>query len=98
MPLFVLIGHDGPDGAARRDRHRADHVAYIEALDRAGRVRLAGPIRNNAGDASTGAVIVFDADSLDDARRVVDADPYVAGGVFHSITVAPFQHVFPKQR
>ena len=97
MPLFVMIGYDGPDGAARRDRHRAEHVAYWTALDRAGRVTLAGPIRDESNEASVGVVIVFEAADLSEARDIVHRDPYVTGGVFESLTVAPFKHVFPKK-
>ncbi|HUU82956.1 MAG TPA: YciI family protein [Phycisphaerae bacterium] len=97
MPLFVMIGHDGPDGPHRRGQHRDQHVAYWTAMDEAGRVTLAGPIRDESNEASTGAVIVFEAADLKDAREIVERDPYVAGGVFESLTVAPFKHVFPKK-
>lgn len=96
MPLFVMIGQDGPDGADRRDEHRAAHVAHVEALDDAGRIRLAGPIRDEKNTRSVGAVIVFEAPSLDEAWRVANGDPYVTGGVFVSVTVAPFTHAYPK--
>ena len=91
-----MIGHDRPDGAERRDQHRAQHVAHIEALDREGRIVLAGTPRNDNDDASVGAVIIFAADSLEDARNLVNRDPFVTGGVFESLTVAPFKRVYPK--
>jgi uncharacterized protein YciI len=97
VPLFVMIGHDGPDGAERRDQHRAEHVAHLEALDREGRIVLAGTPRNDNNDASVGAVIIFKADSLEDARDLVSRDPFVLGGVFEALTVAPFKHAYPKE-
>lgn len=96
MALFAVIGHDGPDGTARRDEHRAAHVAYIEALDRAGRVTFAGPLKSDDGALSTGVVILLEAESLDEARRTVDEDPYVQGGVYTSLQVSPIRKVFPK--
>lgn len=96
MPLFVVIGHDGPDGAARRDQHRTAHVAYIEALDRAGRLTFAGPIKSDDGAVSTGVVLLLEAESLDDARRTAHDDPYVQGGVYDILTVSPIRKVFPK--
>lgn len=96
MPLFVVIGHDGPDGTARRDRHRAEHVAFIEALDKAGRITFAGPIKSEDGAVSTGVVILLEAESLDDARRTAHEDPYVKGGVYEILTIAPIRKVFPK--
>ena len=92
-----MIGHDGPDGAERRDQHRAQHVAHLEALDREGRIVLAGTPRNDNNDASVGAVIIFEADNLEDARDLVRSDPFVVGGVFESLTVAPFKHAYPRE-
>jgi len=91
-----MIGLDGSEGAARRDRYRAAHVAHVEALDRVGQIVLAGPIRNEGDDASVGAIIVFEARDLAEAREIVDRDPYVIGGVFESLLVAPFRRAFPK--
>lgn len=98
MPLFVMIGWDGPDGAKRRDRHREQHVSHIHALDREGRIAFAGPIRNDSNDQSVGAVIVLEAKSLEEARATVDRDPYVSGDVFESVTLSPFKQVIPEPR
>lgn len=97
MPLFVMIGLDGADGAALRDRHRAAHLAHIETLDQAGRIALAGTPRNDTDNASEGAVILFEADNLDEAREIVSRDPFVVGGVFETVRVAPFKKVYPKE-
>lgn len=71
-------------------------MAHLEALDRAGRLAFAGPIRNEANDQSVGAVIVFEAPSLDEARDLIASDPYVAGGVFDTWSVDPFRKAFPR--
>lgn len=93
-----MIGWDGPEGADRRDRHREQHVAYVRALERDGRVLFAGPIRDDEDDGSIGAVIILEAATLEDARQLVDRDPYVTGGVFESVTVNPFKQVIPEPR
>lgn len=97
MPLFVMIGLDRADGAERRDQHRAAHVAHIEALHGAGRIVLAGTPRNDRNDASIGAVILFEARDLDEARAIANRDPFVTGGVFETVTIAPFKRVYPKE-
>ena len=97
MSQFVVIGWDGPDGPARRKKNRDKHVAHIEALDREGRIVLAGPIRDDADNKSIGAVIVLTAANLDEARNLVSQDPYVTGQVFETITVNAFNRVFPKK-
>ena len=96
MPLYALIGFDGEDGPRKRDEHRAPHLAHWEALDHDGRIRFAGPLKDDAGETSTGAVILFEAADLAEARRIAHADPFVAAGVFAELRVAPIKHVFPK--
>ncbi len=95
MPLFVFIGHDGPDGAARRQANRERHVAHLEALDRAGRLVYGGPIRD-ASDRSIGAVLVLDALDLPAARALVEQDPYVVAGVFERVELNRFVRAFPR--
>lgn len=97
MSLYVMIGRDGPDSATVRGEFRSAHVAYLDALDREGRVVFAGPIRHPTEERSNGAVIVFAAESLAAAQQLVAEDPYVAGGVYESYTVDDFRQAYPKQ-
>ena len=59
-----------------RARVRPDHLAYARALHEKGTVVLAGPV----GDGS-GAMMVLQVDSEEEARRVMNGDPYTAAGV-----------------
>ncbi len=95
MPLFIFIGHDGPDGFERRKAKREGHVAHLEALYRDGQLVFGGPIRD-ASDRSIGAVLVLDAPDLAAARALVERDPYVAGGVFERIELSHFVRAFPR--
>jgi uncharacterized protein YciI len=88
--LFVLIGHDGPDGAERRKQFRAEHLAYIEPLSRAGKIVVAGPFTDGSG-----SLIVFEADSMEAAQKQARNDPYVTRGIFARHEVKPFKRVFP---
>lgn len=96
MPLFAVIGHDGPDGTERRDANREAHVAFIEALDKAGQITFAGPMKSEDGAKSTGVVILLEAPSLAEAKRIAHEDPYVVGGVYEVLSVVPVRKVFPK--
>ncbi len=89
--LFVIIGWDGPDGAARRPAVRPAHLAHLRPLSEAGRVKIAGPLLDK-----TGSLIVLEADSLADAWAIVARDPYVTEGVFNRVDVKPFAQVFPE--
>jgi uncharacterized protein YciI len=89
--LFVIIGYDGPDGAAKRPAVRPAHLAHLRPLSDAGRVKLAGPFLDK-----TGSLIVVEAESLDEVWALVARDPYVTEGVFNRVDVKPFAQVFPE--
>jgi uncharacterized protein YciI len=82
MPLFALIGRDGPESPERRKRHRPAHLDNLRPLARAGRVRFAGPLLE-AG-APVGSLVVFEAADLAAAKAFAASDPYVVHGVFAS--------------
>ena len=88
--LYVIIGHDAPDAREKRPQVRPAHLAHLEPLAKAGRVRIAGPFLDR-----TGSLIVVEADSLAEVWQLVGRDPYVTEGVFNRVEVKPFQQVFP---
>lgn len=96
MPLFVMIGFDGPNGAALRDANRAGHLEHLDALEAEGKIAYAGPVRTDDDQSSVGAVIVFEAEDLPSAREIVDRDPFVRAGVFETLRVTPFKKAYPK--
>lgn len=83
MPLFALVGRDGPGAPALRAAHRPAHLAHLRPLAAAGRIRFAGPLLDAAG-APCGSLVVFEADDLAAARSLAARDPYVVHGVFGS--------------
>lgn len=89
---FVMIGLDGPKGAELRKDLRPSHLDRLEKLSAAKRLILAGPF----GDKS-GSLIVFEADSAEEASAWAAGDPYVLGGVFSRYEVKAFNQVFPKE-
>ncbi len=95
MPLFVFIGHDGPEGSARRQANRERHVAHLETLHQAGQLVYGGPIRDET-DRSIGAVLILEAPDLAGARALVARDPYVQAGVFERMEVSHFVRAFPR--
>src|SRR5206468_1065779 len=74
----------------KRPQVRPAHLAHLDPLARAGRIRLAGPLLDR-----TGSLIVLEADSLADVWALVARDPYVTEGVFNRVEVKPFQQVLP---
>jgi uncharacterized protein YciI len=95
VPWFVMIGHDGPRGLELRKVHRAAHLAGLEPLSQAGRIRHAGPMLGDDG-APLGSVVVFEADNLADAQAIAARDPYVTNGIFARYEVRETAVVFPR--
>ncbi|MBI4755301.1 MAG: YciI family protein [Betaproteobacteria bacterium] len=99
--LYALIGEDAPGSLEQRIAARPDHLVRLRTLQAEGRMVLAGPFP--AIDASDpgaagflGSLIVADFASLADARAWMEADPYVAAGVYARTEVRPFRKVFPE--
>ena len=95
MPLYVMIGHDGPRGRELRPQHRPAHLAGLEPLAEAGRIRHAGPMLGDDG-APIGSVVLFEARDLDEARAIAARDPYVTQGIFARYEVRETAVVFPR--
>lgn len=89
--LFVIIGHDGPDGARLRLTVRESHLKNLRPLVDAGKVILAGPFTDGSG-----SLIVIDAESEAAAVAFAHSDPYVTQGVFERVEIKPFRQVFPE--
>lgn len=97
--LYSILGEDVPNSLSARQSARPAHLARLEALRNAGRLVLAGPNpaidSNDPGEAGfTGSVVVAEFPSLEEAKAWADADPYVAAGVYQTVTVKPFKQVF----
>jgi uncharacterized protein len=97
---YAIVGQDRKNSLEARLAARPQHLARLEALRDAGRLRLAGPFpaidAADPGPAGfTGSLIVAEFDSLAEAKAWADADPYLAAGVYASVDVRPFRHVLP---
>jgi uncharacterized protein YciI len=75
-----------------RARVRPDHLAYLKTLHERGTVVLAGPV----GDGS-GAMMVLQAGSEEEAERVVKEDPYTTAGVGVDHVLRPWNVVVPAR-
>jgi uncharacterized protein YciI len=88
--LYVIIGHDAPDGKDKRPHFRPAHLQHLEPLAQAGKVVLAGPFTDGSG-----SLIIVDLPSREAVWDLVARDPYVVNGVFNHVEVKPFLQVFP---
>jgi uncharacterized protein YciI len=100
MMWYVIVSQDVSNSQSLRMKARSAHVARLEELAAKGRLLVAGP--NPAVDSDdpgaagfTGSVVIADFASLDDASAWANDDPYVEAGVYHSVSVKPFNLVLP---
>lgn len=98
--LYAIVAEDRPDSLAARLAARAPHRERLRLLQDAGRLLLAGPFPAiDAADPGlagfSGSLIVAEFASLAEARAWADADPYVAAGVYASVSVKPFLKALP---
>jgi uncharacterized protein YciI len=80
--LFHAI--DGPNGAAIREQHRAEHEAYLE--QNAGTVIVRGPLLDESGENGIGSVLLLDIADMHAARQFIDNEPFYKAGCFADVT------------
>ncbi|MFQ3648857.1 MAG: YciI family protein [Gemmataceae bacterium] len=68
---------------------RPSHRQYLGELLAAGKLAISGPTLDDWG-----AIIVYEADSLEEADKLLRADPFYAAGVFVRWTFRPWNPLF----
>lgn len=96
---YVIFSQDVENSLEKRMSVREKHLERLTTLRDEGRLLTAGPMpaidADNPGDAGfTGSTVIADFSSLEEAKAWADADPYVAAGVYQSVTVKPYKQVF----
>ncbi|MDH5786014.1 MAG: YciI family protein [Chromatiales bacterium] len=97
---YAIISQDIEDSLELRIKTRPAHLERLQQLKHEGRLLLAGPHpaidSNDPGSAGfTGSLVVAEFPSLEEAEIWAAADPYMAAGVYASVTVKPFKKVLP---
>lgn len=86
--LYAIVAYDKPNGLAHRMEVRPDHLKHLDSLG--DQLVIAGPFLDAKGD-MVGSFMVIEAASQEDAEATFRRDPFVARGVFDSITVKPWK-------
>ena len=72
---------------------RPTHRAYLASLVEKNQLFASGPFEDGSG-----ALIIYEADTLDGAEALIAADPFHAAGVFLRWTVRPWKMVISNPR
>ena len=70
---------------------RPDHLQFLSEMG--SRMKLAGPLMDEAGEHPVGSLIIISADSVAHAEKLMAADPYRAAGLFKSVDFRPWRGV-----
>jgi uncharacterized protein len=87
---YLVLCKDGPDAARPRADHLDGHLAHVEKNWT--RYITAGPIREPGGEALVGSVFLVLAASLDEAKALMNGDPYITCGMYQSIEYKEFSN------
>ncbi|WP_430390088.1 YciI family protein [Dyella sp. 20L07] len=97
---FAIVGTDVPDSLEKRKGARPAHIERLQKLLDEGRLFVAGAFpaieSEDPGPAGfTGSMILAQFPSQADAEAWAKADPYVAAGVYASVSIKPFRKALP---
>jgi uncharacterized protein YciI len=93
--MYAIVCFDRPDSSALRDRHRADHQKFLGENSK--KIVFGGPLKSTPEGPSTGALIVVNCATREEAEALIGADPFYRGGVYESVAVRAFKQVFPPK-
>jgi uncharacterized protein YciI len=83
MATYLAMCEDNPGAAVLREEHLHEHLAYVETV--MDRIRVAGPLREDDGDSVGGSCFIYRGASLDEARGLLEDDPYFRAGIYASV-------------
>jgi uncharacterized protein len=91
--LFAFVCKDKPDHLHLRMDTRPAHLEHLERLNADGTLKMAGPFLDGEGK-SCGSLVIVEAETIDAAKAIADADPYAKAGLFESVEVRAFNWTF----
>lgn len=89
--LYLVYLEDIDDNAGIRESRLDEHMAHIGAyIDR---IRLAGPLLRADGQRQAGGIVLIEANSANEVRDIVHADPYFKAGLWPEIRIHAFKEI-----
>ena len=97
---YSIYATDFVNSLNKRLVNRPQHLKRLYLLQDEGRLLLAGPLpaidSDNPGpNGFSGSLIVAEFNSLDDAKKWANEDPFIKCGVYEKIEVKPFTKSLP---
>jgi len=97
---YSIYATDFENSLDKRLANRPQHLKRLKLLQDEGRLLLAGPLPaidsiDPGPNGFSGSLIVAEFDSLIDAKKWADNDPFVLYGIYEKIEVKPFKKSLP---
>jgi hypothetical protein len=92
MARFVAL-LDFTDDEPLRLQTRPQHREYLQSLMADGKLAMSGPWADD-----TGAMLIYEAESEQEAQELLDADPYLTAGVLADARIKEWRVVFEAGR
>ncbi len=92
--LFAYWMMDRPEMAAARQATRAEHRAYLAAVE--SRVHFAGPLTAKDGATVIGSLLVVDHPDRAAAEAWIADEPFTKAGVYQSTEIAAIKGLWPR--
>ncbi len=86
---YAVYCTDAAGSGPLRNEHMEAHLAHIKNVS--DKLMLAGPCPPDAENERGASFLVLEAESIAEARRIMESDPYNKAGVWDSITVREFK-------
>ncbi|EKF61360.1 hypothetical protein QWE_02285 [Agrobacterium albertimagni AOL15] len=91
--LFAVICADKPGHLNLRMETRPPHVEWLNGLNAAGQLKIAGPFLDADGK-PCGSMLLIVADDIEAAKALAAQDPYAKAGLFETVEIKPYNWVF----
>lgn len=92
--LFIVQCLDKPGSAELRASTRPAHLGYLKRI--AERVKIAGPLLDEAGEKPFGSLLIIEAESRAAVERLAADDPYAQAGLFQKVAITPWKWVIGR--
>lgn len=88
MLVAVMCFDKKEGGLETRMANREDHFAHIKTSFE--KIVFGGPFLGEDGKTPVGSMLIFDVESVAEARAIIDNDPYSKAGVFERVDIVPW--------
>jgi hypothetical protein len=91
---YAILFEDDEKHADKRRQYMPAHLAFLDS--NAARISAAGPLSDSADGKAAGGLWLVTADSPQEARDLVEADPFWPTGLRKSVRILLWTQVFAE--